>query len=145
METDIAHVTLGRESDLIVVAPATANMLAKLAHGLADDPVSITVLAARCPVVVAPAMDAGMYTHAATAANVALLKDRGGTFVEPEEGHLASGLVGLGRLAAPETILDIVRATLGRSRHPARKRLLVTAGGAGKGIDPGPHTGKYES
>src|SRR5229473_316631 len=85
METDIAHVTLGQQSDVIVVAPATANMLAKLAHGLADDPVSVTALAARCPIIVAPAMDAGMYTHAATAANVVLLKDRGVRFVEPEE------------------------------------------------------------
>ncbi len=145
METDIAHVTLGRESDLIVVAPATANMLAKLAHGLADDPVSVTVLAARCPVVVAPAMDAGMYTHPATAANVALLKDRGVTFVEPEEGHLASGLVGLGRLAAPETILDIVRATLGRSGDLARKRVLVTAGGTVEAIDPVRYIGNHSS
>src|SRR6058998_1644842 len=77
METDIAHVTLGRESDLLLVAPATANMLAKLAHGLADDPVSVTALAARCPLLVAPAMDAGMFTHAATAANVAILRERG--------------------------------------------------------------------
>src|SRR5216684_6615091 len=145
METDIAHVTLGRESDLIVVAPATANTLAKLAHGLADDPVSVTVLAARCPVVVAPAMDAGMYTHAATAANVVLLKDRGVTFVEPEEGHLASGLVGLGRLAAPETILDIVRATLGRSGDLARKRVLVTAGGTVEAIDPVRYIGNHSS
>src|SRR5438876_8637544 len=113
METDIAHVTLGRESDVIVVAPATANILAKLAHGLADDPVSVTVLAARCPLVVAPAMDAGMYTHPATAANVATLRERGVIVVEPEEGHLASGLTGLGRLAAPEMIVDAVRAALG--------------------------------
>src|SRR5712692_929194 len=104
METDIAHVTLGRESEVIVVAPATANTLAKLAHGLADDPVSVTILAARCPVVVAPAMDAGMFTHPATAANVATLSERGVIIVPPEEGHLASGLTGLGRLAAPETI-----------------------------------------
>jgi len=145
METDIAHVTLGRESDVIVVAPATANILAKLAHGLADDPVSVTALAARCPVVVAPAMDAGMYTHAATAANVVLLKDRGVTFVEPEEGHLASGLVGLGRLAAPETILDIVRATLGRSGDLARKRVLVTAGGTVEAIDPVRYIGNHSS
>jgi phosphopantothenoylcysteine decarboxylase/phosphopantothenate--cysteine ligase len=145
METDIAHVTLGRESDVIVVAPATANMLAKLAHGLADDPVSVTILAARCPVVVAPAMDAGMYTHPATAANVALLKDRGVSFVEPEEGHLASGLVGLGRLAAPETILDMVRATLGRSGDLAGKRVLVTAGGTVEAIDPVRYIGNHSS
>src|SRR6266849_3735051 len=77
METDIAHVTLGRESDLIVVAPATANLLAKLANGLADDPVSVTALAARCPVIVAPAMDAGMFSHPATVANVETLRSRG--------------------------------------------------------------------
>src|SRR3954462_13852860 len=114
METDIAHVTLGRDSDAIVVAPATAHCLAKLAHGLADDPVSVTALAARCPLVVAPAMDAGMYTHPATAANVAVLRERGAIVVEPEEGNLASGLVGLGRPAAPESIVDVIRATLGQ-------------------------------
>src|SRR5260370_42049618 len=107
METDIAHVTLGRESSVIVVAPATANMLAKLAHGLADDPVSVTVLAARCPRLVTPAMDAGMFTHPATTANVDTLRKRGVIIIDPEEGHLASGLSGLGRLAAPETILDL--------------------------------------
>jgi phosphopantothenoylcysteine decarboxylase/phosphopantothenate--cysteine ligase len=136
METDIAHVTLGRESDVIVIAPATANMLAKLVYGLADDPVSVTALAARCPVVVAPAMDAGMYTHPATAANVATLRQRGVTIVEPEEGHLASGLVGLGRLADPEKILDIVRATLGLRGDLAGRHVLVTAGGTQEPIDP---------
>jgi len=136
METDIAHVTLGRESDLIVVAPATANMLAKLAHGLADDPVSVTALAARCPLLVAPAMDAGMFTHAATAANVAILRERGVIMVEPEEGHLASGLSGLGRLAAPETILDLIRAALGARGDLAGRRVLVTAGGTQEAIDP---------
>jgi phosphopantothenoylcysteine decarboxylase/phosphopantothenate--cysteine ligase len=136
METDIAHVTLGRESDLIVVAPATANMLAKLAHGLADDPVSVTVLAARCPVVVAPAMDAGMFTHAATAANVDALRKRGVTIVDPEEGHLASGLTGLGRLASLEMIADCIRATLGASGDLAGRRMLVTAGGTQEAIDP---------
>src|SRR2546423_1089617 len=128
METDIAHVTLGRESNVIVVAPATANLLAKLANGLADDPVSVTALAARCPVIVAPAMDAGMYTHPATMANVATLRDRGVRVVEPEEGHLASGLLGLGRLAAPERIVDMIRATLGATGDLSAKRVLVTAG-----------------
>lgn len=136
METDIAHVTLGRESDLIVIAPATANMLAKLAHGLADDPVSVTALAARCPVVVAPAMDAGMFTHPATAANVNVLRERGVVIVNPEEGHLASGLTGLGRLAAPENIIDCVRATLGASGDLAGRQVLVTAGGTQEAIDP---------
>jgi phosphopantothenoylcysteine decarboxylase/phosphopantothenate--cysteine ligase len=136
METDIAHVTLGRESAVIVVAPATANLLAKLAHGLADDPVSVTVLAARCPVVVAPAMDAGMFTHPATAANVATLQERGVIVVPPEAGHLASGLRGLGRLAAPETLLDLTRAALGANGDLAQRRVLVTAGGTREPIDP---------
>lgn len=136
METDIAHVTLGRESALIVVAPATANMLAKLAHGIADDPVSVTALAARGPIVVAPAMDAGMFTHPATAANVDLLRERGVIIVEPEEGHLASGLTGLGRLASQEKILDTVRAVLGASGDLALRRVLVTAGGTQEPIDP---------
>jgi phosphopantothenoylcysteine decarboxylase/phosphopantothenate--cysteine ligase len=136
METDIAHVTLGRESDVIAVAPATANVLAKLAHGLADDPLTVTVLAARCPVVVAPAMDAGMYTHPATVANVAALRARGVKIVEPEGGHLASGLVGLGRLADPDRILDTIRATLGARGDLAGRRVLVTAGGTQEAIDP---------
>ncbi|MBV9897897.1 MAG: bifunctional phosphopantothenoylcysteine decarboxylase/phosphopantothenate--cysteine ligase CoaBC [Chloroflexi bacterium] len=136
METDIAHVTLGRESALIVLAPATANMLAKLAHGMADDPVSITVLAARCPVIVAPAMDAGMFTHPATAANVELLRKRGVIVVDPEEGHLASGLTGLGRLADPDRIVDCIRATLGAHGDLAGRHVLVTAGGTQEALDP---------
>jgi phosphopantothenoylcysteine decarboxylase / phosphopantothenate---cysteine ligase len=136
METDIAHVTLGRESDLIVVAPATAHALAKLAHGLADDPVSVTALAAACPLVVAPAMDAGMYTHPATVANVQRLHERGVVIVEPEHGHLASGLTGTGRLASLERIVDSVRATLGRGGDLAGRRLIVTAGGTEEPIDP---------
>jgi phosphopantothenoylcysteine decarboxylase/phosphopantothenate--cysteine ligase len=136
METEIAHVTLGRRSDAIVVAPATADMLAKLAHGLANDPVSVTVLAARCPVIVAPAMDAGMYTHPATTANTQTLRARGVIVVEPETGHLASGLRGLGRLAAPETIIDTLRTTLGADGDLAGRTLLVTAGGTQEAIDP---------
>jgi phosphopantothenoylcysteine decarboxylase/phosphopantothenate--cysteine ligase len=136
METDIAHVTLGRESDAILIAPATAHCLGKLAHGLADDPVSVTALAARGPLIVAPAMDAGMYQHPATAENVRTLQSRGVVVVEPEEGHLASGLVGLGRLAAPESILDVLRATLGKYGDLRGRRVLVTAGGTQEPIDP---------
>jgi phosphopantothenoylcysteine decarboxylase/phosphopantothenate--cysteine ligase len=98
--------------------------------------VSVTVLAARCPVVVAPAMDAGMYTHPATVSNVETLRKRGVVVVEPEEGHLASGLTGLGRLANPETIVDIIRATLGAAGDLAGRRILVTAGGTQEAIDP---------
>jgi phosphopantothenoylcysteine decarboxylase/phosphopantothenate--cysteine ligase len=107
--------------------------------------VSVTALAARCPVVVAPAMDAGMFTHPATAANVAILRERGVIVVEPEEGHLASGLTGLGRLAAPETILDVVRATLGARGDLAGRRLLVTAGGTQEPIDPVRFIGNHSS
>ncbi|MGI9147018.1 MAG: bifunctional phosphopantothenoylcysteine decarboxylase/phosphopantothenate--cysteine ligase CoaBC [Chloroflexota bacterium] len=145
METDIAHVTLGQRSQVIVIAPATATMLAKLAHGLADDPVSITALAARCPIVVAPAMDAGMFSHAATLANVETLKARGVVVVEPEAGHLASGLVGPGRLAAPENIVDVVRATLGARGDLAGRRVLVTAGGTREAIDPIRYIGNHSS
>jgi phosphopantothenoylcysteine decarboxylase/phosphopantothenate--cysteine ligase len=145
METDIAHVTLGRDSDAILIAPATAHILAKLAYGLADDPVSVTVLAARCPVVVAPAMDAGMFTHPATVANVALLQERGVTVVMPEEGHLASGMVGLGRLAAQETIIDTLRAVLGQRGDLAGRTILVTAGGTQEPIDPVRYVGNHSS
>ncbi len=136
IETDIAHVTLGRASDLLLVAPATAHTLARLAHGLADDPVSVTALAARGPVVVAPAMDAGMYVHPATQASIRMLRDRGVVVVDPEEGYLASGVHGLGRLAAPETILDVVRMTLGRTGDLAGRTAVVTAGGTQEPIDP---------
>jgi len=116
-----------------------------MAHGLADDPVSVTLLAARCPIIVAPAMDAGMYTHPATAANLETLKSRGVVIVEPETGHLASGMVGLGRLAAPETILDVVRTTLGRGGDLAGRRVLVTAGGTREAIDPVRYIGNRSS
>src|SRR3984893_8522878 len=145
MEADIAHVTLGQQSDVIVVAPATAHMLAKLAHGFADDPVSVTALAARCPLCVPPAMDAGMFSHPATAANLETLTARGVVVVEPEAGHLASGLVGLGRLAAPERIFDIVRATLGARGDLAGRRVLVTAGGTREPIDPVRYIGNHSS
>ncbi len=145
IETDIAHVTLGRESDVIVIAPATAHTLAKLAQGLADDPVSVTALAARCPVIVAPAMDAGMYTHPATAANVTVLKQRAVIVVEPELGHLASGLVGLGRLADADTIVDAIRATLGKAGDLSGRQVLVTAGGTREAIDPVRYIGNHSS
>ncbi len=101
LPTHIAHVGLGESADLLVIAPATANTLAKLANGLADDLLSVTALAARCPLVVAPAMDGAMYEHPATQTNLAVLQARDVTVIEPEEGRFASGLVGNGRL--PET------------------------------------------
>src|SRR5262249_317715 len=100
-------------------------------------PVSVTVLAAHCPVVVAPAMDAGMFSHPAMAANVETLRGRGVIIVPPESGHLASGLTGLGRLAAPDPIADLTRAAIGAAHGDlARRRILITAGGTREPIDP---------
>ncbi len=135
-DTEITHVSLGVSADLLVIAPATANTIAKIAHGLADDLLSTTVLAARCPIIVAPAMDADMYESPATQENVAKLRERGAVVVEPEMGRLASGLVGRGRLAALEDIVDRIRWVLGQSGDLAGTSILVTAGGTQEPIDP---------
>ena len=135
-QTDIAHVSLGVGADLLVIAPATANIIAKMAVGLADDLLSTTVLAARCPIVVAPAMDAEMYENSATQENVARLRDRGVVVIEPGVGRLASGLVGKGRLAELDEILGRIRWVLGRGGDLAGVSLLVTAGGTQEPLDP---------
>jgi phosphopantothenoylcysteine decarboxylase / phosphopantothenate---cysteine ligase len=133
---EITHVSLGVNADILVIAPATANTIAKMAHGLADDLLSTTVLAARCPIVVAPAMDADMYENPATQENVARLRARGVVVVEPEPGRLASGLVGRGRLADLEEIIGRIRWVLGQGGDLAGISLLVTAGGTQEPIDP---------
>ena len=135
-QTDIAHVSLGLASDLIVIAPATANTIAKMASGLADNLLTTTVLAARCPIIVAPAMDAEMYETPVTQENVAKLRDRGFIVVEPGYGRLASGLEGRGRLADIEEILGRIRWVLGRGGDLEGLNLLVTAGGTQEPIDP---------
>jgi len=135
-ETDIAHVSLGVEADLVAVVPATANTIAKMAVGLADDLLTTTVLAARCPVLVAPAMDAEMYENPVTQENVARLRQRGVVVVDPEFGRLASGLTGRGRLADLEDILGRIRWILGQGGDLSDVNLLVTAGGTQEPIDP---------
>lgn len=135
-EAHVLHIGLGHAADLLVVAPATAHTLAKLAQGLGDDLLGVTALAATCPVLVAPAMDAGMYAHPATQANVAALRGRGVTFVGPEAGHLASGLAGPGRLSEPATILGQIRYLLTRGGPLAGRRVVVTAGGTREPVDP---------
>lgn len=135
-ETEIGHVTLGKRADLLLIAPATAHSLAKIALGLSDDLLCTTVLATEAPVVLAPAMDAGMYENPAVQENVARLVARGYTIVEPGVGHLASGLVGRGRLADEATILGTVRRVLGRTGDLAGWRVVVTAGGTREAIDP---------
>jgi phosphopantothenoylcysteine decarboxylase/phosphopantothenate--cysteine ligase len=130
------HVTLGAEADLMVVAPATANVIAKLAHGLADDALTVTALACPAPLIVAPAMDHHMYHHPATQANLRTLRERGAVIVGPEAGPLASGMVGEGRLVEPERLLAVIRATLGRRGPLAGVHVVVTAGPTREPIDP---------
>ncbi|MBZ0293779.1 MAG: bifunctional phosphopantothenoylcysteine decarboxylase/phosphopantothenate--cysteine ligase CoaBC [Anaerolineae bacterium] len=136
LPTHIAHVGLGEGADLMLIAPATAQTLAKLAGGFADNLLTVTALAARCPVAVAPAMDGGMYLHMATQANLQLLQERGVTLIEPDEGRFASGLVGRGRLPETPALLGHIRRMLGRSGPLAGCGVVVTAGGTSEAIDP---------
>ena len=135
-EGHIVHVQLGRTTDLMLIAPASANTIAKLAHGIADNLVSITALAARCPLVIVPAMDAGMFTHPATQENVKILHSRGVTFIGPEEGHLASGLEGRGRMTEPQELVNQVRWILSQGGPLTGRKIVVTAGGTQEAIDP---------
>jgi phosphopantothenoylcysteine decarboxylase/phosphopantothenate--cysteine ligase len=132
----VDHVELARRTDVLAIAPATADILAKLANGIADDVLSTYALAHRAEVVVAPAMNTWMWTHEATAANVAKLRDRGVSVVEPDSGDLACGDTGPGRLAAPSAIVPAVLAAAVRSRSLAGRSLVVTAGPTREPIDP---------
>jgi phosphopantothenoylcysteine decarboxylase/phosphopantothenate--cysteine ligase len=136
LPTHIAHVGLGEGADLLAIAPITANSIARLAHGLADDLLSVTALAVRCPVIVAPAMDGGMYAHPATQANLETLRARGVIVIEPEEGRFASGLVGRGRLPETPTLLGAIRCVIGRDGVMASRKIVVTAGGTREPLDP---------
>jgi phosphopantothenoylcysteine decarboxylase / phosphopantothenate---cysteine ligase len=132
----VLHVRLAREADVAVVAPATANTLAKLALGLADDLLSSTLLEARCPLVAAPAMHTGMYENPATQSHLAALRDRGVVIVGPASGDLAAGDEGPGRMAEPEEILSAIEAVVSRGRDLAGRRILVTAGPTREPLDP---------
>jgi phosphopantothenoylcysteine decarboxylase / phosphopantothenate---cysteine ligase len=133
---DVPHVELVRGADLVIVAPATANVLAKMATGAADDLVSATLLTAACPLLVAPAMHTEMWQNPATQANIGTLTDRGVTFVGPSTGALSSGDAGAGRMSEPDEILAAAEELLGRSVALAGHRVLVTAGGTQEPIDP---------
>ena len=135
-ETEIGHVSLGQRADLMVVAPATANTLAKLACGLADNMLVTTALACRAPILLAPAMESGMWAHPATTANMKTLCDRGMHVVGPESGRLASGGTGSGRMSEPADILEACRWVLGRRGPLAGRTVVVTAGGTREAIDP---------
>lgn len=136
LPSHIAHIGLAEAADLLVVAPATANTLAKLAHGLADDLLSITALASACPLLIAPAMDGNMYHSRAVQDNCETLRRRGAHLIEPDEGRFASGLTGAGRLPETETLLGHIRRVIGGDGELASHKLVVTAGGTRESIDP---------
>jgi phosphopantothenoylcysteine decarboxylase/phosphopantothenate--cysteine ligase len=139
------HVELGDWAQVALVAPATADLVARLTHGHADDLVAATVLAARCPVVVAPAMNDAMWAKPAVAENVATLRARGFTVVEPESGHLASGHVGAGRLPGAGALLAALGQAAGGRQDLAGRRVVVSAGGTREPIDPVRFISNYSS
>jgi phosphopantothenoylcysteine decarboxylase/phosphopantothenate--cysteine ligase len=132
----IPHIRLVREAQVMLIAPATANTIAKLAQGIADDLVSTAALAARIPIVIAPAMNSAMYEHPATQANLRTLRERGYEFVDPERGFLAERESGIGRLASEEALLEALDRVLGRAQRLAGVRVLVTAGPTREAFDP---------
>jgi phosphopantothenoylcysteine decarboxylase/phosphopantothenate--cysteine ligase len=144
-EVQIPHIELSKSADLLLIAPATGNTLAKLAHGLADNLLTSIALATPGPLLIAPAMESDMWTHAATQANVATLVERGATLVGPAAGHLASGAEGVGRMSEPEEILEMARVVLGRSGDLAGRRVVVSAGGTREAIDPVRFISNYSS
>ncbi len=132
----IEHVHLAKKADLLVVAPATAHVIAKMAAGFADDPLTTTILATEAPVMVAPAMDGHMYENHATSDNISKLESRGIKFVGPATGHLASGLTGVGRLVEVPHLLGHISALLGQKGDLAGRTLVISAGGTQEAIDP---------
>jgi phosphopantothenoylcysteine decarboxylase/phosphopantothenate--cysteine ligase len=133
---NIPHIKLAKEADLLIIAPATANTLAKLAVGLADNLLTAVALATDAPLLLAPAMETGMWGHQATQANVATLVERGATIVGPATGRLASGRSGAGRMAEPDEIVEMAQVVLARGGTLAGRRVVVTAGGTREPIDP---------
>src|SRR5438876_9896572 len=136
VNADIEHIALASTIELLLIAPATANVLGKLANGIADDFLSTLYIATRAPVLVAPAMNTQMFSHAAIRRNLDTLAERGVRFVEPGEGYLACGWIGKGRLAEPDAIVAAAESML-RPAGPLRgQRLLITAGPTSEGFDP---------
>ena len=135
-EYSVEHVALAQQADVVVVAPATVHCIAKLALGLADDPLTTTIIAATAPLVVAPAMDGNMYDHPATQANLATLKERGVVIAGPGTGRLASGLRGVGRLLETPELLGHITYAMGRDGDLAGRTVVVSAGGTMEPLDP---------
>jgi phosphopantothenoylcysteine decarboxylase/phosphopantothenate--cysteine ligase len=135
-DAHVLHVGLGQTADLLVIAPATATTMARLAYGLADNLLALTALAVRCPVLLAPAMDAGMFEHTATQANLQTLLRRGVHVAGPGEGRMASGLVGRGRMLEPAELVGHIRRALGAAGPLRGRSVVVTAGGTQEPLDP---------
>ena len=132
----VEHVALAKQADVIVIAPATAHCIAKLAAGLADDALTTTVIAASSPLLVAPAMDGNMFHHAATQENLAKLRERGVVIAGPASGRLASGLTGVGRLLETPELLGYIAYTMGKDGDLAGRTIVISAGGTAEPIDP---------
>ncbi|GAC1651658.1 MAG: bifunctional phosphopantothenoylcysteine decarboxylase/phosphopantothenate--cysteine ligase CoaBC [Ktedonobacteraceae bacterium] len=139
------HIELGEKAELMALVPATANTIAKLAHGIADNMLTAVALATRAPLLVAPAMYHNMYNHPATQANLALLQERGATIVGPVVGRLASGAIGPGRLPETDVLLGAIRMVLGRNGDLAGRHVVITAGGTQEPIDPVRYVGNRSS
>ncbi|MDE6823992.1 MAG: bifunctional phosphopantothenoylcysteine decarboxylase/phosphopantothenate--cysteine ligase CoaBC [Duncaniella sp.] len=140
-----SHVDLGLWADCMVIAPATASTIGKMAHGIADNMLVTTYLSAKSQVFVAPAMDLDMMAHPSTTANIALLRSYGNIIIEPESGELASGLIGKGRMEEPERIAAVLEAYFAKKADLAGKRVLITAGPTHEKIDPVRFIGNYSS
>ena len=135
-EMGMDHITLAKQADLIIVAPCTANTVARIAHGEANDALTTTILATEAPVLIAPAGDAHMFVNETVLANIKLLRDQGHTVIGPMEGRLASGLIGGGRLEEPERLIQFARQILGANGDYAGRKVIITAGGTQEAIDP---------
>ena len=131
-----SHVDIGLWADLMLIAPATASTIGKMAHGIADNMLITTYMSMKAPVLVAPAMDLDMYAHPATQNNLATLKSYGNIIIEPEEGELASSLVGKGRMAEPEAIIDFIKNFFSKKQSLKGKKIIITAGSTYEKIDP---------
>lgn len=140
-----SHVEWGRWADLFIIAPVSANTLAKMANGIADNLLSTCYLAAKCPVMFAPAMDLDMFHHPTTAKNVRILQSYGNRLIEPQTGELASGLTGAGRMEEPEIILSIIKDFFNQKQDLKGKKVLITAGPTYEAIDPVRFIGNHSS
>jgi phosphopantothenoylcysteine decarboxylase/phosphopantothenate--cysteine ligase len=139
------HISLAESAELLAIVPTTAQTIAKLAHGMADNMLTAVALATRAPLLLAPAMYKDMYTHPATQANLALLQERGAHIVEPEVGRLASGAVGPGRLPETDALLGAISMVLGKDGDLAGRRVIITAGGTQEPVDPVRYLGNRSS